>query len=386
MSSNPVLDACALEDPCAVPYEFVRLRYFFGQRLGVLELTDEQAYVVGKQRFHNQRLHGAGVLCGLRAERYVPSGAEATTLLRVSAGAAVDGCGREIVVGWDTCVDVAAFVRANRSTNPDLSDPSSPESRRLWVAVCYRECPSDPSPAVSGPCDCEPTGCENGRIREGFELKLLTYSQLPAAPFPPLPSEPCSRPPSDSCLVLARLELVVDDGGGVTDLRPPDNAPPERQDLWSTATLQAVLASALDLPEFDALTGPRFGPLTFAGTSEAQGTVQLAVALAQGADGTPSPLLGDPTFGVTFAIRRHDATGAWGDAIPTVSVKWDGAESRYDVDFGELAAARYRLTGAFPTDVPVVDEDLRMLRPTSIHRWITLEVVDGVLTLSSSLS
>ncbi|MEZ4242074.1 MAG: hypothetical protein R3F59_39155, partial [Myxococcota bacterium] len=164
MSIEPTASSCAPDSGCAVPYEFVRLRYFFGQRLGVLELTDEQAYVVGKQRFHNQRLHGAGVVCGLLAERYAPSTAT-TTLLRVSSGAALDGCGREIVVGWDTCVDVAAWVRANKATNADLADPAAPEAQQLWVAVCYRECPSDPAPAPRDPCGCEPAGCEHARVR-----------------------------------------------------------------------------------------------------------------------------------------------------------------------------------------------------------------------------
>src|SRR5262245_51949706 len=118
MISSIAKDPCAGEDGCVVaPAEFVRLRYYFGQRLGVVDLSDEQAYVVGKQRFHNARAHGAGVLCGLRAERYrFPQGAAATTpttLLRVRRGAALDACGREIVVGWDQCIDVAAWWRQN---------------------------------------------------------------------------------------------------------------------------------------------------------------------------------------------------------------------------------------------------------------------------------
>ena len=53
-------------DPCEpLPVGFVRLRYFFGKRLGVADFADEQQYHAAKQRFHNRRLHGSGVLCGL---------------------------------------------------------------------------------------------------------------------------------------------------------------------------------------------------------------------------------------------------------------------------------------------------------------------------------
>ncbi len=108
------MDPCAGDFGClAAPAEFVRLRYFFGQRLGVIDFVDEQSYVVGKLRLHNRLAHGVGVLCGLQATRFVypqnaPTGTQ-TTLLRVSGGVALDPFGREIVVGWDQCIDVAAW-------------------------------------------------------------------------------------------------------------------------------------------------------------------------------------------------------------------------------------------------------------------------------------
>src|SRR5262245_12867284 len=118
---NGVVNNCSCAGPCccAVPLEFVRLRYYYGQRLGVIDFSDEQSYLGGKQRFHNLRAHGIGVLCGLRADRFVfPQGAPAATpatVLRVSRGAALDGCGREIVVGGDQCIDVAAWYLQNRN-------------------------------------------------------------------------------------------------------------------------------------------------------------------------------------------------------------------------------------------------------------------------------
>jgi hypothetical protein len=172
-------DPCAPDTGCIVPpAEFVRLRYFFGQRLNVVDLTDEQAYVVGKQRFHNLRAHGVGILCGLLASRYVyPQGSDPnakTTLLRVSKGSALDPCGREIIVGWDQCIDVAAWFAQHPAAQGEVDADGG---LHLWILLCYRECPSDPSPAPRDPCGCTSDGCEFARIREGFELKLITDTE-----------------------------------------------------------------------------------------------------------------------------------------------------------------------------------------------------------------
>jgi hypothetical protein len=199
MRGTLTADACAGTGDCLIPpAEFVRLRYFFGQRLGVVDLADEQSYLAGKQRFHNLRAHGAGVLCGLRAYRYVyPQGSPPSspaTLLRVSRGAALDWCGREIVVGWDQCIDVAAWFAQHPEAQKAVASGAS--TLRLWVALCYRECPSDPAPAPRDPCGCDAGGCEFARIREGFELRLLTDAEageLAPGEEPPAGAEPISE-------------------------------------------------------------------------------------------------------------------------------------------------------------------------------------------------
>jgi len=44
---------------------FERVKYFYGQLLGVREFQSEQAYFFEKHRLHNRYLHGYGVVCGL---------------------------------------------------------------------------------------------------------------------------------------------------------------------------------------------------------------------------------------------------------------------------------------------------------------------------------
>ena len=70
MDGSFILGSAASHGPCdCPPGEFTRLRYAYGMRLGQVELSDEQSYLVGKDRFHNAHCHGAGVLCGLRVDR-----------------------------------------------------------------------------------------------------------------------------------------------------------------------------------------------------------------------------------------------------------------------------------------------------------------------------
>src|ERR1044072_5643899 len=121
-------DGCDCKCGC-VPAEFVRMRYYYGQLLGATDLLDEQAYLIGKHRFHNARLHGWGILCGLRAGPYVqpqtnPATA-ITTVLKVLRGAAIDHCGNEIIVAGDYCIDVNAWFLSRKPKIESIA-PTAP--------------------------------------------------------------------------------------------------------------------------------------------------------------------------------------------------------------------------------------------------------------------
>lgn len=390
MSTNPTAETCGLDTGCIIPGEFVRLRYFFGQRLGAMELTDEQAYVVGKQRFHNQRLHGAGVLCGLRVECYAPAGQETTTLLKVTSGAAIDACGREILVGWDSCIDVAAWVRKHRESNPDLADPTQPSAQRVWVILCYQECPSDPSPAPWDPCGCEAAGCEYSRVREGFRLDLVTESDLPGSVVVSKTSDSCPVPPSDACLVLARVDLALDDQGDVSDLTAIEHAIPQRAELWSTAAIQAALSGVIDPADLAAALagGPRFGELVVAENRITGVTLLLPVLLADDSTGKPSLLLGDPTECITVVVRQLQGNGAWSQPLKSKqfpskmkSLRWNEEKAQLEINFPISAPGRYHLSLVIAADTPIVDAAHRELLPRAIGRWFQVE--SGVITRPS---
>jgi hypothetical protein len=167
---------------------FVRLRYFFGKRLGVADFADEQQYHAAKQRFHNRRLHGSGVLCGLG----LALSAAAPTSLRVERGAALDRRGREVIVGSDQCIDVDAWLKAEiksrHAVHPSDFWPTPALQGgwlRLVVVARYVECPTHPEPAPRDPCACSSDGgCDYGRVREGFKLDLVPEDE--AGPLYPV--------------------------------------------------------------------------------------------------------------------------------------------------------------------------------------------------------
>jgi len=188
------------ETGCGLPAGFFRLRYFHGKTLRLADYVDEQRYHQGKMRFHNDRLHGAGILCGLRVA------ALDRTLLRVSRGAALDDCGREIVVGHDQCIDVEGWFRQQKMVVRDgAHNPCVPDRERrvrLCVVLRYAECSSAPEPAPASACgpatdcgcgcggggDCGSGGCadpcgggaEYGRVSEDFDLRLMFHDEARA--------------------------------------------------------------------------------------------------------------------------------------------------------------------------------------------------------------
>jgi hypothetical protein len=378
-----------------LPAEFIRVRYYYGQRLGVMELNDQALYHAGKMAFHNARLHGSGVVCGLRAEREKPiAPATQSTVLRVSAGAALDPCGREIVVGVDQCIDVAAWFAKHR-TRPDLEAWVPGKAYPLLVAIRYRECPSDPGPAPRDPCGCDNGGCEYGRVREAFELGLFTRDEkiCSAPPFPSaadlfkafnrsdsangfdpavdtLLASACSRPGESLWLCLAAFEVTLDTTPVPVDLSAPDNAIPDRRTLLPTHALQSVLLTlAADSAALAPLGGgPRAGALAFnpdPANPTTAGTVTVHIRLARAGDPPADvPLVGATFNPATVIVSRLDATG-WTDMTPVPGVAYFTTPPRIEIKFTQDLAAATPFVIAFdpPPATPTVDSAGRPLRP-----------------------
>jgi hypothetical protein len=408
----------------AIPPDFVRLRYFFGQRLGVVDFHDEQAYHAGKMRFHNRHLHGAGVLCGLRVERFVfPQGAPPatpTTILRVFKGAALDACGREIVVGADQCIDVSAWYQINK-TRPEIAAWAVPGEHPLCVGLRFRECPSDPMPAPRDPCGCEPSGCEFGRVRESFELALLTESEQALCILSVTPSladirrvlagipaglalttsetalqaihravaNGCADAPADSWLCLACFTVVIDATGNVTDILALVNDGPDRVSLLSSAVLQQMFVESLAASGASGI-GPRISNLVFTGSGPDAGTLRMDILLVS--EGTPpvATELAEGTFQPGFIdVERYDeAAFQWQSVTMATPPTYNSSPPHILLTWGsgELAAnSPYRVTLTSPNNTPVIDRKMRPLAPSSFAAQFRLIDDGGTLRVAESL-
>jgi DNA-binding beta-propeller fold protein YncE len=147
---------------------FTRNHYFTGKLLVERDFTDEQRYYVDKLRHHNQRLHGWGVVCGLRVIEHSKAECQNRFVL-VEPGTAIDCCGHEIIVREETTFDLTqteAFKRIKEE-----NDPNAPHT--LQICIRYRECPTEDIPVLYDECGCDNSQCAPNRILESFDLDVI---------------------------------------------------------------------------------------------------------------------------------------------------------------------------------------------------------------------
>lgn len=123
--------ACACGDVgCATCSNqgFTRPRFFAGQLLTEEDLQKLVDYTVGKNRLHNQRLWGDGVVCGLEVTCHPCGGGT----VRVNPGYALDCCGNDLVLSCAQQLDITAMIRdLKRSLRGgyDCGDPCPPPKK-----------------------------------------------------------------------------------------------------------------------------------------------------------------------------------------------------------------------------------------------------------------
>jgi hypothetical protein len=381
-------DLCDARCP-PLPDGFVRLRYFFGKRLGAADLRDEQAYHVGHMRFHTRHLHGSGVVCGLRLSPYDPTGAP--TVLEVGAGAAVDECGREIVVPLDQCIDVAAWFRRRREEGLRIGKTFPPQGALqgdrlpICVALRYREHQTSPEIAPTDPCSTSTGGCEYGRVEESFELVLMLAEEtsefaevqrtpalealqeaLAGAASPGALREALARAVGEGCaagegewLLLGCLEAVVDtvaDPPAVTALSDASDWSGPPAILLSTSALQELLVEA-------ALRAG--GPPAIERLQLRTGAGDPTVALALSA-----PVLGPTLVPTAFELRRLDPVTGWQPPLALAVTSSGAPDPRIELapPAGTLAPGEVFALEVHAGASPVLDERFHVLGLSAVFQ------------------
>lgn len=176
-----VVAACS---PCETA-SFVRPRFFAGQLLTEDDLGALIDYVVTKNRFHNARLFGAGVVCGLLAE----CGPCDSSQIVVQPGFALDCCGNDLVLTCEKTLDIAPMIRelaarkgagctepcpppsTSLSTSSEASKKPA-EIKQYFLYARYAERADQPVAAYPVGEDCDAASCEPTRIVEGIVFEL----------------------------------------------------------------------------------------------------------------------------------------------------------------------------------------------------------------------
>jgi hypothetical protein len=239
MSKHPASKPTEYDEGCLPLPLFERVKYFYGQLLGVREFQSEQRYFLEKHRLHNRYLHGYGVVCGLAVEhcrrprdpcndppnRPAPDPttpptmdptqadpAQATAFvyqprdrmqplelpkqlcIEIDCGLALDCQGNEIVVPWPTQIDLLAALGCEARKH-------FLDGKHAYVTVCFLERPIEPvRPLTADSCGGVLPDCVPSRLRDDFCLRV-SWDKPPHDAS----CSPCARPCCEPCLPLARI-------------------------------------------------------------------------------------------------------------------------------------------------------------------------------------
>lgn len=225
-------------------------RYFPRQLLTPAELTLEQQYFRTRLRRHNLYMHGWGVVCGAEVCRVPDDTRPAPWKVRVKPGYILGAQGDEIFLSTEQEVDLRTMGMTVGSEDPDdvwctpvFVERSDRVPSSLFVAVRYKEIPSRPVRVQPSGCGCDDSQCELSRLRDGFEIGILT--ELPASHQgdPPRlehlfegPIPACPECPTSPWVVLARIDLDPDGTIKLIDNSSCRRIVLSAADLWWRAT------------------------------------------------------------------------------------------------------------------------------------------------------
>ncbi|MEI6067223.1 MAG: hypothetical protein WCP96_07780 [Methylococcaceae bacterium] len=146
---------------------FIRNNYFRGKFLDVLDFTTEQRYFIDKLRHHHQRLHGWGVVCGLKVKQHQNTDCQ-KRFICIEPGSAIDCCGHDLLLLEEECIDFTQLPAVKA-----LIDKPDGNPHRIQICLRYRECQTEPVPVLYDDCGCDETRCAPNRILESVEFDAI---------------------------------------------------------------------------------------------------------------------------------------------------------------------------------------------------------------------
>jgi hypothetical protein len=154
----------------AEPNPTKHVNYNLGMVLGVDDFTQEFAFLSGRDQWMARDLIGYGTVRGLKIVRDVD--ATKGPRIAVEPGVAVSPRGQMICVPAAQCAFLKDWVEQHSKDLPLISPLS--DSIKLYVVLCYRECPTDNVPIAGEPCRSEDQLVAASRLADDFCLELRT--------------------------------------------------------------------------------------------------------------------------------------------------------------------------------------------------------------------
>ncbi|HEX7986975.1 MAG TPA: hypothetical protein VF616_25925, partial [Duganella sp.] len=154
--------------PCpeCEPHPLIKNNWFWGKCVVPRDLIDEQTYFEEALRLHHQRLHGTGIVCGLRVSQH-PNPACRDRLLLLEPGSAIDCCGHHVLVIEQDVIDLNDFEGFRK-----LKESPGQLPHVLRLCLRYRECPTEEVPVLYDECACDETRCAPNRILQSYAVEL----------------------------------------------------------------------------------------------------------------------------------------------------------------------------------------------------------------------
>lgn len=152
--------SCTLE-------RFTRNRYFNGKLMTARDMQAEQAYHAARLETIAQHVLGEGVVCGL--DTTVTAGDDGGVDVSVTAGVALDCCGRPVVVDGD---DELSF---------DATEVSKSEGFSLFIELEPCDTEKVPMPGSQDACS---ENCEYNRVVEDYTIVAVEGRPAERKPVP----------------------------------------------------------------------------------------------------------------------------------------------------------------------------------------------------------
>jgi len=167
--SSGVMQLAATPDALA-PDPSKHVNYTFGMLLGVDDFKQEFAYLAGRDQWMARDLIGYGTISGLKVSVDV---AAKGARVSVSCGDALSPRGQMIRVCPSQCAFVDDWLTANQAAVQAALGISPPASMiKLWLVLCYRDCPVDPVPIAGEPCRSSDDLMAPSRLVDDVRLEL----------------------------------------------------------------------------------------------------------------------------------------------------------------------------------------------------------------------